>query len=131
MTLISTTRGETVFELETSKDPHVLKVHFNHWDGFHPLGPFVDILESYAVETGLKFTEVDWIYNYKFIEDGYKIQFYWDGYNMIYIFDILKSKYQLIYDRLYRICADLNRRLAERQYFEKYGELPNNGKGFK
>ncbi len=120
-----------MFELEKNENPGVLQIHFDDWNGFHALGPFVDVLECYAVETGLKFTEVDFIYNYKFVEDGYKIQFYWNGYNRIYIFDIVSSQYQLIYDRLYKICTDLNRRLAERQYLEKYGELPNNGKGFR
>ena len=120
-----------MFELEKPRFSNVLEIRFDDWHGFNALGPFFDILYSYSEETGLTFKIVDFIYNYKFVEDGYKIQFYWNNYNRIYVFDISKSQYDLMYMRLKKICELLNRRLAERKYFEKYGELPNHGQGFK
>lgn len=120
-----------MFELEEPRFPNVLEIRFDEWDSLNALGPFFDILYSYSEETGLTFKTVDFLYNYKFVEDGCKIQFYWNNYNRIYVFEISKAQYELIYTRLRKICTMLNRRLAEKKYFEKYGELPNHGKGFK
>ena len=119
-----------MFYLETTKDPSVLEVVFDYWDNIHPLGPFWDILMSYAEESGIEPKTVDMCYNYKFIEDGYKIQFYWNAVSRIYIVYIARAQYQLVYDRMKKICTELNRRFAEKKYFEKYGELPNHGRGF-
>lgn len=119
-----------MFHLERSKDPLVLEISFDYWDCIEPLGPFWDIIVGYSRESGIEPKVVDHIYNYKFTEDGYKIQFYWNAVSRIYVFYIASSQYQLVYDRLYRVCTDLNRRIAEKKYFEKYGELPNKGKGF-
>lgn len=120
-----------MFDLEKPISPNVLVIHFDEWRSFNVLGPFFDILDGYSEETGLHFKTVDFLYNYKFVEDNYKIQFYWNEYNRIFVFDITKAQYELIYSRLNKICELLNRRLAERKYFEKYGELPNHGKGLK
>lgn len=119
-----------MFFLETTKDPSVLEISFDYWDCIDALGPFWDILRCYAEESGISPKTVDKFYNYKFTEDGYKIQFYWNAVSRIYIFYIERSQYQLVYDRLKKICAELNRQIAEKKYFEKYGELPNNGRGF-
>lgn len=120
-----------MFYLEKTGSPNVLEIGFDDWDRIDPLGPFWDIIVGYSNETGLVPETVDRFYNYKFTEDEYKIQFYWDAVSRIYVFYIANSKYQTVYDRLYRICTDLNRRIAEKKYFEKYGELPNHGKGFR
>ena len=119
-----------MFYLEKSESPEVIEIGFDNWDCLDPLGPFWDIVIGYFRESGIEPEAVDHFYNYKFTEDGYKIQFYWNAVSRIYVFDIASSQYQSVYGRLYRICADLNRRIAEKKYFEKYGELPNNGKGF-
>lgn len=119
-----------MFFLEKTKANNVLEISFNDWDCIESLGPFWDIVVGYARETGIAPKAVEHIYNYKFLEDGFKLQFYWDAVSRIYIFYIASSKYQTVYDRLSRICADLNQRIAEKKYFEKYGELPNNGRGF-
>lgn len=119
-----------MFFLETTKDPAVLEISFDYWDCIDALGPFWDILRCYAEESGIMPKTVDKFYNYKFTEDGYKIQFYWNAVSRIYVFYIARSQYQLVYDRLKKICAELNRRIAEKKYFEKYGELPNHGRGF-
>ena len=119
-----------MFYLEKTKANDVLEISFNDWEYIEPLGPFWDIVVGYSRETGIAPKVVDHFYNYKFTEDGYKIQFYWNAVSRIYIFYIARSQYQMVYDRLSKICAELNRRIAEKKYFEKYGELPNNGKGF-
>lgn len=119
-----------MFTLEKSRDPHVLEICFDNWDHIDALGPFWDIVVGYHYETGLPIKVVDHFYNYKFTEDGYKIQFYWNAVSRIYIFYIPKFLYQTIYSRLSKICTDLNRRISEKKYLEKYGELPNHGKGF-
>lgn len=120
-----------MFNLEKSQNPNVLEICFDDWDCIDNLGPFWDIVKGYAYETGITPKVVDHFYNYKFTEDGSKIQFYWNAVSRIYIFYIASSQYQLVYDRLNKICTDLNRRIAEKKYFEKYGELPNHGRGFK
>lgn len=119
-----------MFSLEKSKTPDVLEISFDYWDCIDPLGPFWDIIVGYSHESGIAPKVVDHFYNYKFTEDGYKIQFYWNAVSRIYIFYIPRSQYQMIYDRLKRVCTELNRLIAEKKYFEKYGELPNHGKGF-
>ena len=119
-----------MFHLEKSKASDVLEIGFDDWECIDPLGPFWDIIVGYARESGIEPKVVDHIYNYKFVEDGYKIQFYWNAVSRIFVFGIVRSQYQLVYERLNRICTDLNRRIAEKKYFEKYGELPNHGKGF-
>ena len=119
-----------MFHLEKIKAADVLEIGFDDWDCIDPLGPFWDIIVAYSRESGITPKVVDHFYNYKFTEDGYKIQFYWNAVSRIYVFYIASSQYQTVYDRLYRVCADLNRRIAEKKYFEKYGELPNRGRGF-
>lgn len=122
-----------MFDLQTTKNPSVLVVHFTHFDTVYEesICPFFDVLFTYYDMSGIEFKGVDFIYNYKFTEDGYKIQFYWDQYTKIFVFDIAKSQYRMIHDRLYEICVFLNRELANKEYFKKYGELPNHGQGFK
>lgn len=120
-----------MFKLEKSKALNVLEICFDDWDCIDPLGPFWDIITEYSFESGILPKVVDHFYNYKFTEEGFKIQFYWNAVSRIYVFYIAKSQYQMIYDRLNRICADLNRRIAERKYLAKYGELPNHGRGFR
>lgn len=119
-----------MFKLEKTRSPEVLEIGFDDWECIDPLGPFWDIIVGYSHESRITPKVVDHFYNYKFTEDGYKIQFYWNAVSRIYIFYIPNSQYQMIYDRLYRICTDLNRRIAEKKYVKKYGELPNNGRGF-
>ena len=119
-----------MFFLEKSKDPNVLEIVFDDGECIDPLGPFWDIIVGYSRESGIAPEVVDHIYNYKFTEDGYKIQFYWNAVSRIYVFFIANSQYQTVYDRLYKICSDLNRCIAEKEYFRKYGELPNHGRGF-
>ena len=132
-TVISENSGKAgiyMFNLEKSRVSNVLEIGFDDWECIDPLGPFWDIIVGYSNETGLAPAVVDHFYNYKFTEDGYKIQFYWDAVSRIYVFYIASSQYKLISDRLYSICTDLNRRIAEMKYLKKYGELPNHGKGF-
>lgn len=119
-----------MFSLETTKDPSVLEIGFDYWDCIDPLGPFWDIVRCYGDESEIMPMTVDRYYNYKFTEDDYKIQFYWNAVARIYIFCIARAQYQMVYDRLKKICTDLNRQIAEKKYLEKYGELPNHGKGF-
>lgn len=119
-----------MFYLEKTKAPNVLEIGFDDWDCIDPLGPFWDIVSEYSRSSGITPKVVDHFYNYKFTEDGYKIQFYWNAVSRIYVFYIASVQYQMIYDRLKQICTDLNRRIAEKKYFEKYGELPNKGRGF-
>ena len=119
-----------MFNLEKSRSHEVLEISFNDWECIEPLGPFWDIVVGYSRESGITPKVVDHFYNYKFTENGHKIQFYWNAVSRIYVFYIARSQYHLIYDRLYRICTDLNRQIAEKKYFEKYGELPNKGRGF-
>lgn len=118
-----------MFFLEKSRSPGVLEIGFDDWDCIDPLGPFWDIIVGYYCESGIPPKVVDHFYNYKFTEDGHKIQFYWNAVSRIYVFFIAKPQYQTVYDRLNRICTDLNRRIAEKKYFVKYGELPNHGRG--
>lgn len=108
-----------------------LRIEFDEWDCFSSFGPFFDVLKSYAEVTDISPRRIQLIYQYQFTEDGRKTEFYWDGNFAIYVFNIVSAQYQLIYDRLKKICADLNRKIAEKKFLEKYGELPNHGKGFK
>ena len=119
-----------MFYLEKGKSSDVLEIGFDDWEHIDPLGPFWDIIVGYSRESGIAPKVVDQFYNYKFTEDGYRIQFNWDAVSRVYVIDIASSQYQLVYDRLYRVCTELNRCIAEKRYFEKYGELPNHGRGF-
>lgn len=120
-----------MFYPEKSSDPSVIEICFDDWDCIDPLGPFWDIVRGYAFEAETAPETVDAFYNYKFIENGHKIQFYWNGLSRIYVFGISNGQYPQVYDRLNRVCTELNRRIAERKYYEAHGELPNNGRGFK
>ena len=114
-----------MFSLSKTKFPDVLEICFDRsTDCFHALGPFWDILNGYYTETDIVPRTVDFLYNYSFTEDDRKIFFYWNDCFTIYIFNISRFQYQTVYDRLYRICAELNRKLNEQRYFQKYGEYP-------
>lgn len=115
-----------MFSLSKTKSPDVLEICFDRYtDSFHLFGPFWDIISRYSLETGIEPKTVDFLYNYSFTEDDRKIFFYWNDCFTIYIFNISKFQYQTVYDRLYKICAELNRLLNEQKYFKKYGEYPN------
>lgn len=120
-----------MFFLRQTNNPPVLEISFDYWECIDGMGPYWDIVTNYAHEAGINPVTVDFIRNYKFTEDGHKIQFYWNSVSGIYIFYIAKSQYDLIYNRLHKICTSLNRQIAEKKYFEKHSCLPNNGNGFK
>ncbi|MBD5129192.1 MAG: hypothetical protein HDT43_04635 [Ruminococcaceae bacterium] len=103
----------------------VPEITFDYFEPVHGLDPFWDIITEYSAETGLQPETVDILFNYKFTEDGEKIQFYWNGGFTVYVFHIPKARYDIVYGRLKNICGKLNRMLAERHYFAKYGKYPN------
>lgn len=102
-----------------------MEITYDYTESFHPLGPFWDILSGYSAQTEIVPKTVDFLFNYKFTEDGHTLQFYWNGCFTIYVFYIAKPQYDTVYDRLYKICTELNRKLGEQRYFKKYGEYPN------
>lgn len=114
-----------MYTLRETKEPGVLEISFDYMESIHILGPFWDILSEYSKEINSEPQAVEPLDNYKFIEDGYKIQFYWNSCFTIYVFYIGKSQFRKVYDRLYGICARLNRQLNEKRYFKKFGEYPN------
>lgn len=105
------------------------KIAFDDWDCLDPLGPFQDIINSYAAETGIAPKQIQPVYQYVFVENDRKIDFYWDALAYIYVFNIPSFMYQKVYDRLKKICGDLNRKLRERMCFEKRFE-PDDNVGF-
>lgn len=95
------------------------RIEFDGWECFSSFGPFFDILNGYAAETGIDPKRIQLIYQYQFAEDERKTEFYWDGNFTIYVFNISRFQYQKIHDRLKKICADLNRRIREDGLSEK------------
>lgn len=100
-----------MYRIEKTADRAVLKICFDSLLTASGLGPFTDILDEYSAESGLEPQTVDFLYNYKFIESGSKIQFYWNGGFTVYVFYIEKAVYQTVYERLLRIAARLNGRI--------------------
>lgn len=114
-----------MYRLTRTNDPGVLEITFDYMEPLRGLDPFNDIVTEYAAETGIQPQTVDLLFNYKFIEYGHNIQFYWNGGFTVYIFYISKDMYDTVYKRLNNICARLNKQLGERHYFAKYGKYPN------
>lgn len=85
------------------------RIRFDSWESFSSFGPFFDILESYAEETDIQPKQIQLIYQYQFVEDGRKTEFYWGGDFTVYVFNISSFQYRIIHDRLIKICDDLNR----------------------
>lgn len=98
--------ADSMYTLEKNADHPVLKICFENALS----ESFNDILNEYEAESGLKAQTVDFLYNYKFIENGKKIQLYWNGGFTVYIFPVEKEIYQTVYERLVRITARLNKR---------------------
>lgn len=113
-----------MFFLKKKKVPNVLEISFDYWECLDPMGPFQDILNGYAAESGIAPKQIQLVYQYLFVEDDRKLNFYWNAVSRIYIFYISSAQYQMVYDRLERICGDLNRRINERKRLEKLNELP-------
>lgn len=114
-----------MYRLNKTKAPNVLEIEFDYFEPLHGFDPFHDIIEEYAAESEIHPETVDFLYNYKFIEDSYKIQFYWNACFRIYIFYIAPDQFDLVYQRLSGICAKLNRQLNEKH--RKYGYPPRYG----
>lgn len=72
------------------------------------LGPFSDIIDEYMSESGLKPQIVDFPFSCKFVENGSKIQFYWNGGFSVFVFGIEKQCRETVYERLLRITSRLN-----------------------
>lgn len=123
-------KDDRIYKLYCPKEKNVIEIEFADWECINKLGPFFDVLDCYSKESGIKPRTITKLFNYQFVEDGYNLHFLWDAVSTISVFYITPEQYRMIYDRLRKICGDLNRRIAERKYFEKYGELPNNGRGF-
>ena len=104
-----------MYRLIKTKDAHTLEIGFDRAESIDVLGPFRDIVTGYAAESGVDPQEVDWLFNYKFRENGSQIQFYWNNGFTIYVFYIGSAQYQSVYGRLSRICADLNKQLKNRK----------------
>ncbi len=109
-----------MYTLKKTQDQQSLEIRFDYFESINPLGPFGDIIVEYYKISGVEPQEVDFLFNYKFLEDGHKIQFYWNNGFTIYVIFFGKTQYQLVYERLSRICFELNRKLAERKYSSKY-----------
>lgn len=108
-----------MYILKKTQNPQSLEISFDYFESIHPLGPFGDIITEYARISGVKPVEVDFLFNFKFSENGWKIQFYWNNGFTIYVILFGRAQYQLVYERLSRICSDLNRQLAEKRYLSK------------
>ncbi len=115
-----------MYRLSRKKDPGVLEITFDYFEPVYGIDPFHDVLAEYVAESGIQPQTVDYIYNYKFIEDGYKIQFYWNAGFTIYIFYIAPAQFDLVYKRISQIIADLNRQLNEKH--RRYGYPPRYGR---
>ncbi|MCM1165888.1 MAG: hypothetical protein NC299_09685 [Lachnospiraceae bacterium] len=97
----------------TRKTSDVLEITFDYMEPVHGYDPFKTILREYSARSGIQPKLVDYLYNFKFTEDGYKIQFYWNGCFSVYIFYISKAQFDTVYGRLTDICAALNKQILE------------------
>lgn len=114
-----------MYILKKTQNSQSLEISFDYFESDNVLGPFGDILSEYSKNSGVKPQEVDFLFNYSFLEDGRKIQFYWNGGFTVYVIFFGKSQFQMVYDRLTRICANLNKKLAEKRYSSKKNGYKN------
>lgn len=105
-----------MYKLIKTDDTYVPEIRFDRMESLDLLGPFSDIITEYSKASGIRPTISDYMFCYKFVEDGRAISFYWNNGFTIYVYGISRAQYQSVYERLYRICADLNRKLYEKRY---------------
>ena len=79
------------------------------------IDPFYALVMEYAAQNELTIKTVDFIYQYKFIDDEFDLRFLWFGTFTVYINIPLKRDMPEVRDRLNRVCESLNRRLDEQK----------------
>lgn len=117
--------GGASFKLYTFGEPNILRIVFDGWESVSGFGPYYDVLLSYSKEAGIVPKRVTRFFNYLFVEDGYNIQLQWDAVSTIYVYYIVPEQYRIIYNRLRKICDDLNREIRERLLSDKRRKLIN------
>lgn len=120
---LSEIKALEIFKLYRRKEHNVLEIVFDGWESISGFGPYYDVLQSYSRESGIIPKKVTELFNYLFVEDGYNIQLQWDKASTIFIYYITPEQYHKIYNRLKKICGDLNREIREKLLSERKGKI--------
>lgn len=100
-----------LYTFRKTKDPAVIEVSFDNGFPLDSIDPFHDFVLKYSEVSGISVGVVDMFYNYKFVECGHKIQFYWNGLFRFYIFYISSEQFPIVYKRVSDICNYFNHRI--------------------
>ena len=77
------------------------------------IDPFYALVMEYAAQNELTIKTVDFIYQYKFIDDEFDLRFLWFGTFTVYILIPIKRNMPEVQQRLQKVCVSLNKRLRE------------------
>ena len=109
-----------MYWVEESRRPNCIEIAFDYWERIPGMiDPFYALVMEYAAQNELTIKTVDFIYQYKFIDDEFDLRFLWFGTFTVYVNIPLKRDMPEVWNRLKKICASLNRRLYELKRNEK------------
>ena len=109
-----------MYWVEESRRYNCIEIAFDRWERIPGMiDPFYALVMEYAAQNDLEIKTVDFIYQYKFIDDEFDIRFLWFGTFTVFINIPLKRDMSEIWRRLEKVCGSLNRRLYELKQQEK------------
>ena len=109
-----------MYWVEESRRQNCIEISFDRWDRIPGMiDPFYALVMEYASQNDLTIKTVDFIYQYKFIDDEFDLRFLWFGTFTIFINIPIKRDMPEIRRRLQRVCSSLNKRLREQKRKEK------------
>lgn len=103
-----------LYWIEKSLRENCIEIAFDRWERIPGMiDPFYALVMEYASQNGLTIKTVDFIYQYKFIEDEFDLRFLWFGMFTVYINLPLKRYIPEVLKRVQKVIASLNERLRE------------------
>ncbi|MCH5206737.1 MAG: hypothetical protein J1F09_07260 [Oscillospiraceae bacterium] len=102
------------YSFRKSRGHNTIEITFDYWDMHpHSRDPFYAIVEAYAAQNDLTIRTVDYLYNYKFNDDPFDVQFYWFAGFTIYVFVPVKRNLAEVRKRLGMIVYEQNKMLRK------------------
>ena len=108
-----------MFQWVSCRKPNTFEVDIDYWEFIGNMDPFHDFVFAYAAKYELEVKTVDFLYQYKFVDDEYDIRIYWFSSFSIFIYIPNQRNMEIIKHRIIEVINDLNDLLRDQKAQQK------------
>ena len=109
-----------MYWVEKSRGERCIEIAFDYREHIPGMiDPFYACVMEYAAQNELNIKTVDFIYQYKFIDDEFDLRFLWFGTFTVYVNIPLNRDMPEVWKRLKKVCVSLNNKLREQKRKDK------------